>query len=273
MNRDPSEIGTVASADGVPIRYAVSGAGEPALVFVHCWTGDRRFWDAQVACFAPRHRVVALDLAGHAESGRERRAWTIPAFGEDVRAVVERLALSRVILVGHSMGGTVILEAARRLGPRVVGLIPVDTLRNVERRWEPGEMETMLADFRADFAGSVPRFIRERLIAPATDPRVIERILAQVLAAPREMAIPAIEATWRYDAAAAFREITTPIVAVNGDLQPTDVAVNRRHAPQFEALIMKGVGHFPMLEEPALFNELLADAIARVVAAADRAAA
>jgi pimeloyl-ACP methyl ester carboxylesterase len=264
--------GTVASADGVPIRYAVTGAGEPALVFVHCWTGDRTFWDTQVGRFAPGYRVVTLDLAGHGESGRNRRAWTIAAFAEDIRAVVAHLALPRLILIGHSMGGPVILETARRISERVLGLVPVDTLRNVEQRWPPAELEAALAAFRADFAGSVSRFIRERLVAPSTDARVIERVVAQALAAPREMAIAAIESTWRYDAAAAFREIRAPIVAVNADLQPTDVAANRRHAPQFEATIMAGVGHYPMLEAPERFNELLAGAIARV-RAATRAAA
>jgi pimeloyl-ACP methyl ester carboxylesterase len=272
MSRYPSETGTVSSEDGVPIRYAVAGAGEPTLVFVHCWTGDRGYWDGQVARFAPRHRVVALDLAGHGESGRERRAWTIAAFGEDVRAVVERLALPRIILVGHSMGGAVMLEAARRMSTRIVGLIPVDTLRNVEQRWAPAELEATLAAFRADFAGSAERFIRERLAAPSTDRRVIDPVVAQAVAASPEMAIAAIESTWRYDAAAAFRDITVPIVSVNGDLQPTNVEANRRHAPRYEALIMAGVGHFPMFEAPERFNQLLADAIARVMGAARAAA-
>ncbi len=258
--------GTAVSTDGVQIRYAVTGAGEPTLVFVHCWTGDRGFWDAQVARFAPAHRVVTLDLAGHGESGRNRRAWAIAAFADDVRAVIERLDLARVILIGHSMGGPVILEAARGLPGRVVGLIPVDTLRNVEQPWPPAQMDAVLAGFRGDFAGSASRFMRERLFAPSTDSRLVERLVARAAAASPAMAIAAIESTWRYDSAAASREVRVPIVAINTDLQPTDVAANRRHAPQFEAAIMKGVGHYPMLEAPERFNEYLADAVARVMA-------
>ncbi len=55
----------VSSADGVPIHFTDQGKGDPALVFVHCWSCDRHLWDNQVPVFAKRHRVVTLDLAGH----------------------------------------------------------------------------------------------------------------------------------------------------------------------------------------------------------------
>src|SRR5512144_68056 len=111
--------GVVASADGVAIHYHAEGRGSPALVFVHCWACDRHLWDAEVPVFAASHRVVTLDLAGHGESGRGRKDWTIAAYAEDVRAVVEALHLDRVVLIGHSMGGPVIVEAARKMPARV----------------------------------------------------------------------------------------------------------------------------------------------------------
>lgn len=49
---------TVLSADRVPIRYSVAGEGEPTLIFVHCWSCNRHFWDEQVERFANRHRIV-----------------------------------------------------------------------------------------------------------------------------------------------------------------------------------------------------------------------
>src|SRR6185295_6741260 len=94
---------TVPSADGVPIRYETSGSGSPAVVFVHGWSCDRRYWDAQVRHFARKHQVVSVDLAGHGESGRERSQWSIPAFAADVKAVADALHLERMVLVGHSM--------------------------------------------------------------------------------------------------------------------------------------------------------------------------
>jgi pimeloyl-ACP methyl ester carboxylesterase len=60
------------SSDGVPIHYTDQGKSEPALVFAHCWACDRHLWDAHVAVFSKNHRVVAIDLPGHGESGKNR---------------------------------------------------------------------------------------------------------------------------------------------------------------------------------------------------------
>jgi pimeloyl-ACP methyl ester carboxylesterase len=212
--------------------------------------------------------VVTLDLAGHGESGSRRRDWTMAAFGEDVRAVVEHLGLRPVILIGHSMGGDVVLEAARLMPDRVVGLIPVDTLLNVEQRKSPAEIESTAQTLRADFPAAVSAFMRQRLFAPSTDPALVDRIVAGATGSPPEAAVVALANAWAYDAAAAFRALRVPIVAVNADLYPTDVAANRRHARHFDALILPGVGHYPMLEAPERFNALLAEAIRRVQAAA-----
>ena len=57
-----------------------------------------------MARFAPQYTVVLLDLAGHGASGQEHIQWTVPAFGQDVVAVVEHLGLNQVVLmsgVGH----------------------------------------------------------------------------------------------------------------------------------------------------------------------------
>src|SRR5258708_36000946 len=103
----------VSSADGVPIHFTDQGKGDPALVFVHCWSCDRHLWDNQVPVFAKRHRVVTLDLAGHGESGRGRKDWSVPSFREDVKALVEKLGLKQVMLVGSAMRGAVSLQTAR----------------------------------------------------------------------------------------------------------------------------------------------------------------
>jgi len=100
---------TAVSADGIQISFQVQGSGTPALVFVHGRCCDKTYWDARVPYFSRKHKVVAIDLAG-----QDREAYTTDAFGEDVAAVVEKLALDKVVLIGHSMGGPAILEVARR---------------------------------------------------------------------------------------------------------------------------------------------------------------
>src|SRR5437899_634659 len=79
-----------------------------------------------------------------------------------------------------------------------------------------------------------------------------------------DLALSALRNTRNYDAAPGFDALKVPIVAVNGDRFPTNFAANRRHAPQFDAVIMKGVGHYPMLEDPARFGTLLDEALRKV---------
>ena len=269
---DAPVVGTVPSADGVPIRYEASGQGSPAVVLIHCWTCDRRLWDHAVPMLARDHRVVTLDLAGHGESGRARKTWTIEAFGEDVKAVVEALRLDRVVLVGHSMGGLVMLEAARRLSGRVVGLVPVDILQNVEDKTPPDQVAAFLAPFRADYKAAAEGFVRKYLFVPGSPPAVIGRVVTAATGAPPAIAVACLEAADSYDAAPAFEALPVPIRAINADLFPTDRAANRRHAPQFDLVLMKGVGHYPMLEDPDRFDGLLARVV-RDIAAESAAAA
>lgn len=250
----------VRSSDGVPISYIDQGKGEPALVFVHCWTCDRHLWDAQIAAFGRDHRVVALDLAGHGDSGKERKAWTIEALGGDVAAVVEKLGLKRVVLIGSSMGGPVALEAALKLGHRVVAIVPVDILHDAGQRVPPEQVEALIRKLQADYKGEATTYL-SRLFVSATPPAVRKRVLAQAAASPPDVAIASFRAAMEYDPAPALREIRAPIRAINSDLFPTNLEGNRKYAPQFEAVIMTGVGHYPMLEDPARFNRLLAESL------------
>jgi len=258
---------TTPSADGVPIAYHVQGRGAPVLVFVHCWTCDSSFWDAQVKHEAARHQVVTLDLAGHGRSGAGRQDWTMSAFADDVVAVVKKLGLQKVVLVGHSMGGPVIVEAARKMPERVIGLVPVDTLLDVSQVMPAAQIDAAMAEMQADFKGATGRFARTYMFVPSSPPALIDDVLAKAAAADPKMAVAALRSTWAYDARAGLAAIKVPIVAVNADKFPTNVEANRQAAPQFDAVIVKGVGHYLMREKPAEFNRALDEALARVAAA------
>ncbi|MFQ5878127.1 MAG: alpha/beta fold hydrolase [Acidobacteriota bacterium] len=258
--------GRATSSDGVRVHYRVAGAGSPALVFVHGWCCDASYWDAQLRHFAPRHRVVAVDLAGHGPSGTGRTSWTIPAFASDVRAVVESLDLGPAILVGHSMGGAVILEAARMMPERVIGLVPVDSLHDVASLPTAEAAKPFVDSFRGDFAAATRAMVR-RLFPKDADPALVNRVGEDMAQASPAIAVPALEGMFAYDAAGALREIEMPIHAINGDVVPTDLEGNRTLAPQFKATVVPGVGHFPMLEAPERFNRVLGEVVREIAAA------
>ncbi len=253
--------GTATSADGVPIRYDAAGKGDPALVFVHCGGCNRGFWDRQMAYFGAKHRVVALDLAGHGQSGVGRKDWTMAAFGQDVVSVVEALGLKRVVLIGHSLGGPAVLEAARRMPGRVAGLVLVDSWVDFEQRIAADEMEKYVSALQADYRATTTGMLTQYFLSASTPEPVKARVLETVLSAPPEIGVAVARSVVAYDPLPALREIKARIRAINSDRFPTNVEGNRKYVPGYQVAIMKGVGHYLMLEQPEAFNALLADAL------------
>jgi pimeloyl-ACP methyl ester carboxylesterase len=260
---------TVASADGVPIRYHAEGSGEPALVFIHGWSCDRSHWAEQVTRFSTDREVIALDLAGHGESGRGRKDWTIESLGGDVRAVVVALGLRRVVLIGHSMGGPVALAAASGMPERVAGVIGIDTFHDIERRVDPALVQSLVGRWEKDFGGTAKGMVGAMLPAGA-DPALRERLQAQFAAAPPDVALALLRAQFDFDMAAGFERVHAPIRAIN-TTQPTNVAAGRRHA-DFDALDLAALqlGHFPMLTAPDLFDQKLAETLSGLGLAAGK---
>jgi pimeloyl-ACP methyl ester carboxylesterase len=253
--------GTVRSADGVEVRYESYGSGAPALVFVHGWSCDRTYWRGQVGAFADRYRVVIVDLAGHGASGQNRQVYSMGSFGADVAAVITRLDLPEVLLIGHSMGGDVVVEAARRLPGRVTGLVWVDVYSTLgEAVMDDDAVAKFIAPFEADFATATRDLVR-RMFAAGSPPEVVEWVVADMAAAPPRIALDTMRHAVSNEPAAmaGMREVGLPIVAINPDNGHTDAESLRRFG--VEAVVMPGVGHFPMLEDPQVFNRLLQTAV------------
>ena len=243
--------------DGVPIVHEARGADDMALVFVYGWKCDRFCWADQLQRFASEHRVVAVDLAGHVTSGLDRRDWTIEAFGGDVAAVVEKLGLSRVVLVGHSMNGDVIAEGARQLFGRVVGMVWVDTDRTLGAGHTPAQVEAFVATLRTHFADSTRKVVRG-MMRLTSDPALVERIAVDLASAAPSVALDAVEHFFHHSRTmpGALQTLKLPVVAINPDDGPTDVASLARHGVR--VVVILGVGHFAMLEGPTPFERTTA---------------
>jgi len=257
------EDGTVPSADGVPIHYRAAGAGAPAVVLIHCWGCDGTYWNLQIPALARRHRVVAVDLAGHGASGSRQGEQTMEGYGADVAAVVEHLGLDGVVLVGHSMGGYVMLAAAEALGGngvRVQGMVVVDTLQNVEQEYDPAAIEAYVGALRNNFPGTV-KAAMSQYFPPDADPAIVEEVTGDMAETDPAAGISAFEHIISFDAAGTLDRLRLPLRAINGTRVPTDEAAERRHAASFEVTYMDDVGHWPMLETPDAFGSNLLAAV------------
>jgi len=247
--------------DGVRIAYDVRGQGEPTLVLVHGWCCDRSFWREQVDSLARDYRVVTLDLAGHGDSGHERASWSVDVLAGDVMAVADALDLRRIVLIGHSMGGPVSLAAAAKLPGRAVAVIGVDTLHDAEMEWPSEIFEQIVAQYQIDFEGTMRALVRP-MVPPEAGQELYEWIVARALLADRTAALELVRAFPSVDVRALLSGAGVPVRCINAGKPPsappphTRVAVNRKYA-DYGAVMLDGVGHYPMLEKPPAFEAAL----------------
>jgi len=249
---------TVKSSDGLSIRYEVDGRGDTALVFVHCWSCDSSFWDAQFNYFSDQYRVVRLDLAGHGFSDHGRKKYTIASFGADVAAVVRHLDLKQVVLIGHSMGGPASVEASKLLGDRIIGVVGVDTFyTGFPYPKDDAGIEAFVKPFKDDFSKTLSGMVHS-MFPKSTAPELVESIDGIMQDTDRKMAVEAMYDLFywsRREVPASLNALGTKLRNINGE----PVVKDYKQHPSVKKIA--GTGHFVHLERPYAFNKALADFI------------
>lgn len=125
-----------ACVNGTELFYTDEGKGPP-LLLVHGWGCDSHDWNWQLAHFARRHRVLAVDLRGHGRSQVTEYGYTPAGFAADLAVLVRQRACGPVVAIGHSLGGVVVNVLAAehpRLVRGVIGLDPAYGESDAERR-------------------------------------------------------------------------------------------------------------------------------------------
>jgi len=254
----------VVASDGVEIHFDRQGDGSPILVFVHGWSNNRSVWEAQVAHFSKKYKVVNIDLPGFGKSGNNRQHFTTGAFGEDVATVVEKLELDQVILIGFSAGAPVVIETANRIPELVTGVVLVEDMHDVEATIPP----SAISDTEGFLMDLITNPTNEKLVSsgfykknPETS---FQRVLAMLQDAPRigwgESLLDFLRWT-NEDCIKLLSQLQVPIIAINSDLQPTEVGTFQKYVPSFQARIIPDTGHLVMWDAPEEFNRLLEESI------------
>jgi pimeloyl-ACP methyl ester carboxylesterase len=256
----------VNSADGVHIEYRVYGKGEPAVVLVHGWSCNENYWRSQLDPLKAHYTVVMVDLAGHGASGKNRTDWSMANYGEDVASVVRQIPNHQVVLVGHAMGATVALEATRRIGDRVIGIIAVDALRSIGQPPMPQkQIETRIAAFRNDFIGETRKYVAESLFPKNADPLFVNKVAYDMSLASPAVAEASMQALLSTDLTPVIADVHVPVMAINSDLEPTEEARIRKSLPDFKAEVIPHTSHFLMMDDRARFNPVLLSDIETLV--------
>ena len=256
-------------SNGARINYNIYGDGDTTLLFVHGWCIDQSYWKYQVDHFKEKYKVVTLDLPGHGDSGKNRNQWTIESFGDDVSMVINALDLENLVLIGHSMGGNIILEATKQNQDRLIGFVGVDNFKQVGAEYtdeQIAEYAGFISMLKEDFKSIAGGFAEGMLFSEATDSETKEKVMSDVLGSNPGIAVPILESLMETNVKerGLLQLMHLKVHLINSDVIPTNVGQLEKYCSSYEVHSIGPTGHYPMIEEPDRFNDILEDILANL---------
>ncbi|MDD4645015.1 MAG: alpha/beta hydrolase [Bacteroidales bacterium] len=252
------------------ITYNIDGEGDTTLLFVHGAFIDMSYWSAQVDFFKNKYRVVTLDLPGHALSGKTRDEWSITSLGEDLSEFIRALNLKNVILIGHSMGGDIILEVAIKCPDAVIGFIGIDNFKNAGAAM-PEKIQSMMGQMKMmlkmNFSFAAEMFATKALLSPATDAAISSRVVNDYKNMDKKIGYDLICSTFDYynRERELMNQLKLKMYLINVDNIPTNKELLTKNAASgYEVLPIKGTCHYPMLENPYELNKLILEVVGKM---------
>ena len=254
-----------------------TGKGAPPFVFVHGFACAHEDWKAQTDHFSKSHLVVACDLRGHGRTPGAPGECSIERYGTDVAELLRTLD-TPAVLVGHSMGCRVVLEANRLAPDRVAAIALVDGSRMATGDPRQAHEAMRAAIEFTGFQAFAEALFAQMFLDPSTPQAasVIER--AKRL--PAKIGAALFPTMARWDAG----KIVSALAAVRGPflaIQTTSMSPERKRSPMragqtspwLDLLrervpgvcieILPGLGHFPQIEAADRVNALLATLAAK----------
>jgi pimeloyl-ACP methyl ester carboxylesterase len=233
---------------------------------VHGFACAHEDWRFQIEEFRKSREVVACDLRGHGATPGRAHECSIEHYGGDVAALLASLELPKAVLVGHSMGCRVVLEANRLAPERVAGIVLIDGSRLGSGDPDAAEAAARVAIERSGYAAFAADFFRQMFFRSSPEAGAIVERAVRTSAGFGADLLPRVA---RWDAAmleAALAAVRAPLLA----LQSTMMDASRRRVPMnvgdtspwLELLRSRGArveivpdtGHFSMLEAPGAVN-------------------
>jgi len=272
--------GFIHTDDGVSLRYTERGRGRP-VVFVHGWQAAAEHWHSAAHALAGGCRTVTYDQRGHGRSHDARAGWTVHRLADDLAQLLERLMLTDAVLVGHSMGCSVIWAYLELFGAeRVERLVLVDQspAMVVDPVWDQETIDRAGAIFTdaelhalchsladPESREQTVRTIVGGMLTPNASPALKERVVAWGMRVDGSFAATLLRnhahQDWRRQIAAI--ELPTLVIAGRASVVPSTAAEWIAHEIPGARLEIfepgEGGSHLLALENAAKFNELLSE--------------
>jgi len=256
------------------MHHRVEGTGAPPIVFVHGLACSHADWQAQVDHLCARHRTVAVDLPGHGATPGKVDACSIDRYGADLAALLRARDLPPALLVGHSMGCRVVLEAGQHAPERVAGIVLVDG-----SQFAPAVAQAFEARFAAGEYADLMRGLFEQMFTARSHADTVAAVLQRALELPEDVGQALLLSLVRYDVdklEAVLERTSKPLLVLQstfvndkrervtmtpGQTTPY-LDLVRRKLPTARIEVLADVGHFPQLDAPADTNRVLASFVA-----------
>jgi pimeloyl-ACP methyl ester carboxylesterase len=261
------------------IHHVVTGNGGAPIVFVHGFACAHSDWDSQMRHFSPAHQTVAVDLRGHGASPGEAAECSIERYGADVAEVMRALALRPAVIVGHSMGCRVAVEAALQAPAQTAGVILVDGSQFA------AVMEPVLMDRFAtpDSYVALTTALFKDMFTARSDGTAAARVIERASRLPRPIGEKMLTDLLRYDVGrleSSLASLRVPVMALQttysnekreratmrqGQTTPY-LDMLRARVPSVRIEIIEDTGHFPQLDESAWTNAAIEGFLAMLAA-------
>jgi pimeloyl-ACP methyl ester carboxylesterase len=274
-------MASATTSDGIRLYYESAGTGS-AVVFVHEFGGNYWSWEPQMNFFARRYRCVTYAARGFPPSDipADVAVYSQARAADDIFDVMNAAGIDRAHLVGLSMGGFAVLHAGLRRPERVLSVCAAGAGYGAEKAYEDyfkGISEQVALNFETQGAECFAKIYAEgasRVQFQEKDPRGWA-LFAERLArhsnqgAANTMRGVQMKRPSLYDLEAEFKAMKPPVLVMVGDeddhcLHPGIFL--KKTIPACGLAVFPKSGHTLNLEEPALFNDLLAEFLAQVEA-------
>jgi 3-oxoadipate enol-lactonase len=237
------------------------GSGRHALVFINSLGTDFRIWDEIVAPFASRHATLRYDKRGHGLSELIAGEASMTDYANDLAALMDQREVKRATIIGLSIGGMIAQELYRGRPDLIASLILCDTAAKIgtEEMWAGRIREVEAGGIEAIADGVLQRWFS----ADFRENRTVELAgwRAMLTRTPLAGYLQACGALRRADLRAHAGAIKVPTLCVVGDedgsTPPALVRETAELIPQAKFEIIKGAGHVPNLEKPAVLLGLI----------------
>lgn len=242
-------VGALHVDDGGPAQPT----GLLRAVLVHSMAGNTAQWSAQLGHLRRTRRAVALDLRGHGRSDPPKNGdYSLTGMAADIGAVVEKLNLGKIVLVGHSIGGGVALTYAGAHPDRIAGLLLLDPIAD-GKQISPAQAQPLLDGLNADYDTTITEYWKG-IAGP--DDAIRQRLLEDLRATPRETVVRAFREVLRFDPDPWLARYQGPILSVVTPYNDQLFSLHRL-GKGFPHQVVQGTGHWIQLDKPDEFNCIL----------------